>query len=150
MRDGKIIADAEEERFSRLKHDNRFPEQAIDYCLDEGGITADELDYVVFYDKPFLNIERILESYLEYTPLDICSFLMVIPLWEKKKLWIPDEYSSSLIKYPPHLHRQYLLQWKGLENRPQQAMDLERLVVYSIQRVAFLRFVRVYKLYFYN
>lgn len=94
--DGKIIAAAQEERFSRIKHDNRFPEQAIEYCLREGGITADELDYVVFYDKPFLKFERILETYLAYAPLGIRSFLMAIPLWIRKKLWIPDLIEKSL------------------------------------------------------
>ena len=89
VRDGKIIAATQEERFSRIKHDNRFPEQAISYCLNEGGITVDELDYVVFYDKPFLKFERILETYLAYAPLGIRSFLMAIPFWIRKKLWIP-------------------------------------------------------------
>ena len=96
VRDGNIIAAAQEERFSRIKHDNRFPEQAIEYCLREAGITSEELDYVVFYDKPFLKFERILETYLAYAPFGIRSFLMAIPLWIRKKLWIPDLIEKSL------------------------------------------------------
>jgi len=96
VRYGEIIAAAQEERFSRIKHDNRYPEQALMYCLQEGGISADDLDYVVFYDKPFLKFERILETYLAYAPLGIRSFLMAIPLWIRKKLWIPDLIEKSL------------------------------------------------------
>ncbi len=96
VRDGKIIAAAQEERFSRIKHDNRFPDQALGYCLHEGRITADELDYVVFYDKPFLKFERILETYLAYAPFGIRSFLLAIPLWIRKKLWIPDLIEKSM------------------------------------------------------
>ncbi|ODS30011.1 MAG: carbamoyltransferase, partial [Candidatus Scalindua rubra] len=96
VQDGRIIAAAQEERFSRVKHDYSFPEQAIKYCLDEGGITSEELDYVVFYDKPFLKFERILETYLAYAPLGIRSFLMAIPLWIRKKLWIPVLIEKSL------------------------------------------------------
>lgn len=96
VQDGRIIAAAQEERFSRVKHDYSFPEQAIKYCLDEGGITSEELDYVVFYDKPFLKFERILETYLAYAPFGIRSFLMAIPLWIRKKLWIPDLIEKSL------------------------------------------------------
>ena len=96
VRDGKIIAAAQEERFSRVKHDHEFPEQAIMYCLSEGGITAAELDYVVFYDKPILKFDRILETYLAYAPRGIRSFLMAMPLWIKRKLWIPDLIQKSL------------------------------------------------------
>ena len=96
VQDGRIIAAAQEERFSRIKHDHNFPEQAIEYCLKEGKIIVSDIDYVVFYDKPFLKFERILETYLAYAPLGIRSFLMAIPLWLRKKLWIPDLIEKSL------------------------------------------------------
>ena len=85
VRDGEIVAAAQEERYSRIKHDHNFPEQAIEYCFKEGKITISDVDYVVFYDKPFLKFERMLETYLAYAPSCICSFLMAIPLWILKK-----------------------------------------------------------------
>ena len=96
VQDGEIVAAAQEERFSRIKHDHNFPEQAIEFCFKEGKITISDVDYVVFYDKPFLKFERILETYLAYAPLGIRSFLMAIPLWLRKKLWIPDLIEKSL------------------------------------------------------
>ena len=72
--DGEIRAAAQEERFSRKKHDFEFPEHAINYCLHAGNVRAGDLDYVVFYDKPFLKFERILETYLQYAPLGFRSF----------------------------------------------------------------------------
>lgn len=89
LQDGKVIAAASEERFTRKKHDQEFPANAIDYCLREGGITADELDYVGFYDKPFLKFERILYTYVATFPKSFPSFVKAIPLWLKQKLWIP-------------------------------------------------------------
>ena len=80
VRDGKIVAAAQEERFTRKKHDSRFPTCAIEYCLKEGGVTAKDLDIVAFYDKPFLKFERILESYLAYAPKGISSFLQAVPM----------------------------------------------------------------------
>lgn len=93
VRDGVIIAAAEEERFSRRKHDAAFPERAVDFCLAEGGITRDEIDHVAFYDKPFLKFERILESYLQFAPRGLLSFNKAIPPWIRQKLW-----TGSLIK----------------------------------------------------
>jgi carbamoyltransferase len=87
--DGKIIAAAQEERFTRKKHDASFPSHAVAYCLAEAGIRASELDYVGFYDKPFVKFERILETYLAYAPRGVRSFVMSMPLWLKEKLWIP-------------------------------------------------------------
>ncbi|HJN64821.1 MAG TPA: carbamoyltransferase N-terminal domain-containing protein, partial [Pirellulales bacterium] len=84
--DGEIIAAAQEERFTRKKHDPRFPHQAIAYCLSEAGISARDLDYVGFYDKPFLKFERLLETYLAYAPRGIRSFFMAMPLWFRQKL----------------------------------------------------------------
>jgi len=88
--DGEIIAAAQEERFTRVKHDHRFPSNAVQYCLNEAGITLDQLDYVGFYDKPLLKFDRLLETYLDYTPSGFLSFLKAMPLWMKEKLWMPD------------------------------------------------------------
>jgi len=88
--DGEIIAAAQEERFTRIKHDHGFPANAIRYCLKEAGITIDHLDYVGFYDKPLLKFNRLLETYLDYTPAGYISFLKAMPLWMKEKLWMPD------------------------------------------------------------
>lgn len=89
VRDGEILAAAQEERFTRRKHDPRFPLHAIQYCLDEGGITAKNLNYVVYYDKPFLTFERLLLSYLTVAPKGIRSWLQAMPLWLGKKLHVP-------------------------------------------------------------
>jgi len=89
VRDGRILAAAQEERFTRKKHDPRFPAGAIKYCLKEGGISARDLDYAVFYDKPFLTFERLLMSYLTVAPKGLRSWLEAMPLWLGKKLYIP-------------------------------------------------------------
>jgi carbamoyltransferase len=96
IKDGEIIAAIEEEKLSRIKHDFSFPKRAITYCLEEAGISANELDYVGFYEKPFLKFERILESYLHYVPHGLSSFLKVIPLWLKQKLLIKDLIRKEL------------------------------------------------------
>ena len=87
--DGDIVAAAQEERFTRRKHDHAFPVHAIRYCLDEAGIEPEQLDYVGFYDKPFLKLERLLETYLSYAPRGFRSFLQFVPLWTKQKLHLP-------------------------------------------------------------
>jgi carbamoyltransferase len=87
VRDGEIIAAAQEERFSRKKHDPRFPANAVSYCLDQDGVKLDDLDYVVFYDKPFLKFERLLETYIAFAPRGFRSFSMAMPLWVKEKLF---------------------------------------------------------------
>ncbi len=107
VRDGKIVAAAQEDRFSRIKHDASFPDHAIAYCLDEAGITTADIDLVAFYDKPFLKFERLLETYVAYAPLGLRSFLKAMPLWLKKKLWIPDLLSKKLhfdgvLLFPEH------------------------------------------------
>ena len=94
--DGKIIAAAQEERFTRRKHDSKFPLNAIEYCLEEAGLNPNELDYVAFYDKPFLKFERLLETYLSYAPAGFRSFLMAMPLWLHHKLHLPREMSRGL------------------------------------------------------
>jgi len=85
--DGEIIAAVQEERFTRKKHDAAFPANAINYCLKEAGISAKELDFVAFYDKPFIKFERILETALSYAPSGITQFIESIPIWLKQKLW---------------------------------------------------------------
>jgi len=89
VRNGEIVAAAQEERFSRKKHDPRFPRNAIGYCLKEAGIEAVDLDYVVFYDKPFLTFERLLMSYLTVAPRGLRSWLEAMPLWLGQKLHLP-------------------------------------------------------------
>jgi len=94
--DGRIVAAAQEERFTRAKHDAGFPIQAIDYCLDEAGLGAGDLDYVGFYDKPFLKFERLLETYLAYAPRGYRSFIHAMPPWLKQKLHLPREIRRGL------------------------------------------------------
>ncbi len=94
--DGTIVAAAQEERFTRKKHDSGFPSNAIAYCLKHEGISAADLSYVAFYDKPFVKFERILETYLAYAPRGVRSFLMSMPLWIKDKLWIPHLIRNAL------------------------------------------------------
>ncbi|MFX0198098.1 MAG: carbamoyltransferase [Candidatus Hodarchaeota archaeon] len=107
VRDGEILSAVQEERFTRKKHDFRFPTNAIRYCLDSAGIEGKNLDYVAFYDKPFIKFERLLETYLGYAPIGIRSFWKSIPVWIKQKLWIPDlikretGYQGKII-YPEH------------------------------------------------
>jgi carbamoyltransferase len=90
IRDGHIVGAAQEERFTRKKHDFNFPTHAVNWCLREGKITAKDLDYVVFYDKPFIKFERILETALTFAPTGIRQFIQAMPLWLKQKLWIPE------------------------------------------------------------
>jgi carbamoyltransferase len=90
MRDGVIVAAAQEERFSRKKHDPAFPTSAIAYCLEEGGITLDAVDFISFYDKPLLKFERLLETYLAYAPRGFRSFVTSMPVWLKEKLFLKD------------------------------------------------------------
>jgi carbamoyltransferase len=96
VRDGRIVAAAQEERFSRKKHDHRFPQNAIDYCLQEGGITPAQLDHVAFYDKPLLKFDRLLETYLAFAPVGFRSFLEAMPLWIRQKLHLPREMDKGL------------------------------------------------------
>ncbi len=96
LRDGEIIAAAQEERFTRIKHDSDFPSNAAEYCLREAGITADQLDAVVFYDKPLLKFERLLETYLAVAPRGLRQFMMAMPIWFKQKLHLPREIDKGL------------------------------------------------------
>lgn len=96
--DGEIVAAAQEERFTRVKHDPNFPAHAVRYCLEEAGLTAQSLDYVAFYDKPLLKFDRLLETYLDYAPAGFGSFLKSMPLWMREKLWMPDLIRTELAK----------------------------------------------------
>ncbi|HKB66969.1 MAG TPA: carbamoyltransferase [Pyrinomonadaceae bacterium] len=96
--DGEIVAAAQEERFTRVKHDHNFPLQAARYCLSEAKLQAEQLDYVGFYDKPLLKFDRLLETYLDYAPAGFGSFLKALPLWMKEKLWMPDLIRTELGK----------------------------------------------------
>ena len=94
--DGDIVAAAQEERFTRIKHDHEFPKHAVDYCLREAGLTPEKLDYVVFYDKPLQKFDRLLETYLAFAPQGFQSFLMAMPLWLKTKLHLLREIRKAL------------------------------------------------------
>ena len=107
VKDGQIMAAAQEERFTRVKHDPSFPSNAVRRCLEMGGITVKDIDYVAFYDKPFVKFERILETYIAYAPKGIRSFIKAVPLWIKKKMWMKElmlrelDYSGPVI-FPEH------------------------------------------------
>src|SRR5210317_840588 len=88
VRDGRIVAAAQEERFSRKKHDPGFPREAICYCLSEAGISLTDIDHVVFYDKPLVKFERLLETYLAFAPRGLKSFIIAMPIWLKEKLYL--------------------------------------------------------------
>ena len=95
--DGELVATAQEERFTRKKHDFNFPSNVVAYCLKQGGLAnANELDYVVFYDKPIVKFERLLETYLQYAPQGLSSFLKAMPLWLKMKLWMRENLRDEL------------------------------------------------------
>lgn len=107
VKDGRVVAAAQEERFSRKKHDHRFPKHAVAYCLKEAGTTMEQLTSVVFYDKPWLKFERLLETYLAFAPVGLPSFLKAMPLWLKEKLWMGDLVKRELgfdgpLLYPEH------------------------------------------------
>ena len=105
--EGELIAAAQEERFTRKKHDHRFPTQAAEYCLGEAGIEPEDLDIVCFYDKPLLKFERLLETYLAFAPAGLPSFWKAMPLWLKQKLWMGDLIRDEIgfegeLLYPEH------------------------------------------------
>jgi len=107
IKDGEILSAAQEERFTRKKHDHNFPQKAIEFCLNDAGITIEQLDLVSFYDKPFLKFERLLETYLTYAPVGIKSFIKAMPLWIKEKLWMKEMIKDKLgytgkVIFPEH------------------------------------------------
>ena len=104
VEDGRVIAAAQEERFTRKKHDSGFPLQAVTYCLEAAGKTLDGIDYIVFYDKPFLKFERLLETYLSFAPKGFASFRMAMPIWLREKLFQKSLLGKELRKIDP--------QWK--------------------------------------
>jgi len=87
LKDGEIVAAAQEERFTRIKHDSHFPHHAILFCLKEANITSNKIDHVVFYEKPFIKFERLLETYLAFAPKGFVSFSKALPVWIKDKLF---------------------------------------------------------------
>jgi len=97
--DGEIVSAAQEERFTRIKHDHEFPSHAVESCLQEAGLKASDLDYVAFYDKPLLKFDRLLETYLSYAPAGLRSFRMAMPQWLGKKLHLPREIRKNLSVY---------------------------------------------------
>src|SRR5438445_10862649 len=101
LRDGDIVGDAQEERFTRKKHDPSVPRNAIGYCLQVGGIRLDDVDYVAFYDKPLLKFERLLETYLAFAPRGFQSFKMAIPIWLKEKLFLKHALRDQLRQHRP-------------------------------------------------
>jgi carbamoyltransferase len=101
VRDGEIVAAAQEERFTRKKHDSRFPRHALEYCLSEAGIGLDEVDLVAFYDKPILKFERLLETYLAFAPRGFESFKLAIPIWLREKLFLANLLQDQMEQYRP-------------------------------------------------
>ena len=109
VRDGEIIAAAQEERFTRKKHDARFPAHAARYCVEAAGIPWSAIDCVTFYEKPFLKFERLLETYLAFAPKGFSSFKLAIPLWLKEKLFQKSLLTDELKKFAPEFEREKLL-----------------------------------------
>ncbi|HEX8162548.1 MAG TPA: carbamoyltransferase [Pyrinomonadaceae bacterium] len=99
VRDGEIVAAAQEERFTRRKHDQDFPANAVEFCLKRAGVKGSDLDFVAFYDKPLLKFERLLETYIDYAPRGWRSFMMAMPVWIKEKLWIREQIGDRCEGY---------------------------------------------------
>jgi len=104
VQDGEIIAAAQEERFTRKKHDPGFPRRAVEYCLAHAGIGIKDLKYVVFYDKPLIKFERLLETYLGFAPKGIQSFLAAMPVWLKEKLFLRNLLQKEVRTASPSLN----------------------------------------------
>lgn len=111
IRDGEIVAAAQEERFTRKKHDPGFPSHAVAYCLKEGGITLRDLRYIVFYDKPLVKFERLLETYLAYAPKGLQSFVAAMPVWLKEKLFLRNVLAKEFVALAPALKQSELPQF---------------------------------------
>lgn len=103
VRDGEIIAAAQEERFTRKKHDPGFPHRAIDYCLREGQIELKDVRHLVFYDKPLVKFERLLETYLAFAPRGVQSFVAAMPVWLKEKLLLKSLLQKEFLQHAPDL-----------------------------------------------
>src|SRR5438876_5654343 len=100
VEDGRVVAAAQEERFTRKKHDSRFPTNAVRFCVESAGTPAD-VDLIVFYDKPFLKFERLLDTYLTFAPVGFRSFQMALPLWIREKLFQKDLLKKLLAEFFP-------------------------------------------------
>lgn len=111
VRDGEIVAAAQEERFTRKKHDPGFPHRAVEYCLAEGGIGIADLTYIVFYDKPLVKFERLLETYIGFAPKGIQSFLAAMPVWLKEKLLLRNLLREEVLSCAPGLEKDRLPQF---------------------------------------
>lgn len=96
IQDGQVVAAAQEERFTRRRHDSAFPREAVAFCLKQGGLLPEELDAVAFYDKPLLKFDRILETHLAWAPQGLKSFMMAVPVWLAEKLWMPSVISKEV------------------------------------------------------
>src|SRR5436190_18153748 len=101
LRDGEIVAAAQEERFSRRKHDARFPTHAVRFCLEQGATHLEQLKYVVFYDKPLLKFERLLETYVSFAPRGFRSYLTAMPVWMKEKVLLKKVLENELLALAP-------------------------------------------------
>lgn len=101
IKDGKIIAGAAEERFSRIKHDNRFPILAIKFCLNELGVAANEIDYVAFYEKPLIKFERVISQHLEYFPKSLDQFIKYMAPWFNERLNLSKTFKEELHYHGP-------------------------------------------------
>ncbi len=110
IRDGHIIAAAQEERFTRKKHDPGFPSHAVTYCLKEGGITLGDLRYIVFYDKPLVKFERLIETYLAFAPKGLQSFVAAMPVWLKEKLLLRNLLAKEFLALAPEMNQSTLPQ----------------------------------------
>ena len=108
VQDGEIVAAAQEERFTRKKHDPGFPRRAVENCLDQAGIGIKDLKYVVFYDKPLIKFERLLETYLGFAPKGIQSFLAAMPVWMKEKLFLRNLLQKEMLACSNGLHKSEL------------------------------------------
>ncbi|HET9831548.1 MAG TPA: carbamoyltransferase N-terminal domain-containing protein, partial [Vicinamibacterales bacterium] len=104
VEDGRVVAAAQEERFTRKKHDANFPSRAVEYCLREGGITAADLDLVGFYEKPLVKFDRLLETYAACAPLGWKSYLMALPVWLTEKLWMSTDIQEQLQGYTGEIY----------------------------------------------
>src|SRR5688500_18305358 len=111
IEDGRIVAAAQEERFTRRKHDAGFPARAAAYCLEQGGAGLEAVERVVFYDKPFLKFERLLETYLAFAPRGFASFRMAIPVWLREKLFLKDLLGKELRGYDANFDPQKRLKF---------------------------------------
>ena len=103
IEDGHLVGAAQEERFTRKKHDSGFPQHAVQYCLDAAGIKLADVDYVAFYDKPFLKFERLLETYLAFAPRGFSSFRTALPVWVKDKLFQRTQIVKALKELSPKI-----------------------------------------------